>query len=182
MTQPRKKDGAVGRALTGLLVAGLLGGALVLGVMEAKGRALLPEGTPAPDFTLQRYAGGQVSLEQLKGKVVLLDFWATWCPPCVAEMPYLVKVAREYEQKGLVFVAANVDEEEQAAVVDAFVNQRVPDLAPYAAFADWPVQSQYRVRVLPTLYLIDREGKIVQAYSSQVSETKLRRWVEQALE
>src|SRR5271165_507161 len=83
-----------------LLVTALVGlgilGALWAGIDEARRLRPRPSGREAPAVGFQRFGGGSVALASLRGKVVLLDFWGTFCGPCVEEMPVLVKLAREY--------------------------------------------------------------------------------------
>ena len=162
-------------ALLGLSIA-------YLGVKDAQEGDSLRAGAAAPPFKLERYGGGSIALADLRGKLVMLDFWATWCPPCVAEMPVLVKLAREYESKGLVFVAASRDEGSTApAEVGIFISQRAPELAKSAAFADDAMATKYEVDSLPMLYLIGRDGQILEAHSGYASESMLRRSIEAAL-
>ncbi|HXN40787.1 MAG TPA: TlpA disulfide reductase family protein [Myxococcaceae bacterium] len=167
----------------GTILVGLLFGAfLYLGVREAKQSHTLAQGAPAPGFSLARYEGGTLSLSALRGKVVLLDFWASWCEPCLAEIPFLVKLAREYEPMGLVLVAVNRDEGANVkASVGVFVAKQAPDLAPYIVFADTAVAAHYQINFLPTVYFIDREGKILSSYSGYSPEAAMRSRVEQAL-
>jgi thiol-disulfide isomerase/thioredoxin len=161
--------------------AGLLfAGVLYLGVREAKRNPMA--GGAAPSFRLQRYGGGTLALEELRGRVVMLDFWATWCPPCVAEMPSLVRLAHEYEPKGLAFVAANRDEGDTAMTqVKLFMAKHAPGLAQDVVFADDATAANYHVRSLPTLYFIDRKGRVVGSSSGFASESMLRRQIEKAL-
>jgi thiol-disulfide isomerase/thioredoxin len=168
-----------------LVVTGLLGlaGLSYLGVQEGLRARLAPDGTVAPDFKMKTYDGGTVSLSDLRGKVVMLDFWATWCPPCQEEMPSLVKLAKEYEGKGLVFVAASRDEMPDAPLfVEEFVISRMPDLGPYVVYAPDEMAAAFQVTALPTLYFLDREGRVVDAQRGALSEDALRRRVERALE
>jgi thiol-disulfide isomerase/thioredoxin len=152
-----------------------------LGVDEARRVRLVHGGKPAPSFELEKFGGGKVSLAGLEGKVVMLDFWATWCPPCRAEMPALTRLAKEYESKGLVFVAANQDDPEtQKVEVGLFVDQ-LPALGPSVAFADAALGDAYRIEVLPTMYFIGRKGEILDAYTSYASEATLRSRIERAL-
>ena len=152
------------------------------GVKDAQQGEGLRTGSAAPPFKLERYGGGSIALADLRGKLVMLDFWATWCPPCVAEMLVLVKLAREYESKGLVFVAASRDEGSDApAEVGIFISQRAPELAKSAAFADDAMATKYEVDSLPMLYMIGRDGRILQAHSGYASESMLRRSIEAAL-
>jgi thiol-disulfide isomerase/thioredoxin len=166
----------------GALVIGLVGGAVYLGVQEAKRGERVAEGKEAPAFIAEKYGGGQQTLEEHRGKVVMLDFWATWCPPCVEEMPSLVSLAHEYESRGLVFVAANRDDaEEQKAAVGVFIARTVPDLGRHVVFASDEMSASYRVESLPTLYLIGRDGQILQSSVGFMSEEKLRSWIEEAV-
>jgi thiol-disulfide isomerase/thioredoxin len=167
-----------------LVVTGLLGvGALAyLGVQEALRARLASDGMEAPSMKLEKYQGGTLSLGDLKGKVVMLDFWATWCPPCQAEMPALVKLAKEYEDKGLVFVAASRDEMPDAPLfVQEFILSRMPELAPYVVYAPDEMAATFQVTGLPTLYFLDKEGRVVDAQRGMLDEASLRRRIEQAL-
>lgn len=143
----------------------------------------LAGGQPAAAFTLETWEGGKVSLAALRGKVVMIDFWATWCPPCVEEMPTLVKLAKEYESRGLVFVAASRDEPETWKTdVSLFAERSAKDLTRYVAWADDATGDAYHVSVLPTLYFVDRQGNVQEAYSGFADEKSLRARIEQALE
>jgi thiol-disulfide isomerase/thioredoxin len=166
------------------LVAVTLGFLVVQGAISARRSKspYLAEGTPAPDFTFERYEGGQVSLSELRGKVVLLDFWATWCPPCIAEMPTLVNLAREYEGQGVVFLAANRDDAPIArAAVRSYAARKLPGVTQYTAFADDLTTRKYSVVSYPTLYVLDRQGKVVEARSGFTTEGQLRAQIENAL-
>jgi cytochrome c biogenesis protein CcmG, thiol:disulfide interchange protein DsbE len=152
------------------------------GIQEAKRSRLLADGSPAPEFSLPKLRGGVESLSALRGKVVMLDFWATWCGPCAAEMPSLQKLAREYESKGLVFVAANHDESPNAPRdIAAFIPRVAPGLDPYVVFSDEATPLAYRVQALPTLYLIDRQGQVADAMEGQQLELVVRRHIEKVL-
>ncbi|MBZ4418297.1 TlpA disulfide reductase family protein [Myxococcus sp. RHSTA-1-4] len=165
------------------LVAGLgLAGVVYLGVMEAQRAKLVPDGTSAPELELARHDGGTLKLSELRGQVVMLDFWATWCPPCREEMPALVKLAKEYEPQGLVFVAASRDDGPKAdRLVESFLKRTLPDLRPYVVYANDDVARTFQVTALPTLYFLDREGKVMDAQRGALSEDALRRRIERAL-
>jgi thiol-disulfide isomerase/thioredoxin len=168
-----------------LVVTALLGlaGLAYLGVQEALRSRLASDGTTAPSISMQTYDGKKMSLTDLRGKVVMLDFWATWCPPCQAEMPHLIKLAKEYESKGLVFVAASRDEMPDAPLfVEEFVVSRIPDLAPYVVYAPDEMAAAFQITALPTLYFLDREGRVIDAQRGAMSEDALRRRIEKALE
>lgn len=170
------------KAVLGVVAALGLGGVVYLGVMEAQRARLVPDGMAAPSMELQRHGGGTLKLEELKGQVVMLDFWATWCPPCREEMPALVKLAKEYEPQGLVFVAASRDDGPRASrLVEAFVKRHLPDLRPYVVYASDDVARAFQVTALPTLYFLDRDGKVMDAQRGALSEDALRRRIERAL-
>jgi thiol-disulfide isomerase/thioredoxin len=165
----------------GLLALGILG-LLWAGIQEARRTRPVRAERTAPPFHFEKFGGGQISSDALRGRVVMLDFWATWCGPCVAEMPTLVKLAQEYESKGVVFVAANRDDERVAKVeVGLFIDRRVPGLAPYVAFADDQTAEGYEVSAIPTMFLIDRDGRIHQSYLGAAGERTWRHRLEEAL-
>lgn len=165
-----------------LLLAGLAA-FLYEGVRDVSSTPLVKDGAPAPAFEAERYGGGTFSLADVKGKVVLLDFWATWCGPCVEEMPSLFKVAKEYAPRGVVLVAADRIESDEKAAVGIFLsNQKlVPDADRIVVFAAEDVLDRYQVHALPTLFLLDREGKIAGAHQGFMKEEELRRELDRVL-
>ena len=165
--------------LLALGIAGLLWS----GIQEARSsRPVEARGQAAPPFRLEKFGGGSISSSELKGKVVMLDFWATWCGPCISEMPVLLKLASEYEQKGVVFLAANRDDPSIAKVqVGMFIDQRAPALARYAAFADDGTADAYSVSAIPTMVLIDRKGQLHASYLGAASERAWRARIEEVL-
>ncbi|WP_141593258.1 MULTISPECIES: TlpA disulfide reductase family protein [unclassified Myxococcus] len=177
-----KRVGGGTKLVLGLLGALGVGGVVFLGVLEAQRARLVPDGTTAPAMEMARHGGGTMKLEDLKGQVVMLDFWATWCPPCREEMPALVKLAKEYEPQGLVFVAASRDDGDRAPkLVEAFMRNHLPELAPYVVYADDNVARAFQVSALPTLYFLDRDGKVIDAQRGALSEDGIRRRIERAL-
>ena len=119
---------------------------------------LLP-GATAPGFTLQRIGDGQaVSLADSRGRVVLLNFWATWCPPCEAEMPAMERLYRGLRGEGFELLAISVDEE--AADVEAF-RERHGLSFPVLHDPDRAVANAYQTYKFPESLLIDPEGVVV---------------------
>ena len=114
-------------------------------------------GKLAPEFTLKTLDGKEVSLKDFKGKVVLLNFWATWCPPCKEELPLFEEVYQKYKDKGFVILAINTDPEN---LQDFLKKSNIKITFPILIGEDRLLEL-YPVRGLPTSFLIDREGKIV---------------------
>jgi thiol-disulfide isomerase/thioredoxin len=164
-----------------LLGVGVLG-ALFLGIKEARQARPHTAGLQAPNVGFHRFGGGAVSIESLRGKVVLVDFWGTFCAPCVEEMPVLVKLVHEYESRGLVFVAPSLDDPDRAPVeVGAFIDRQVPGLAPYAVFGNDASANAFGVRAIPTMVVIGRSGTVVATYIGAASESTWRARIESAL-
>ncbi|QOI99110.1 MAG: redoxin family protein [Phycisphaeraceae bacterium] len=118
---------------------------------------LIPAGEPAPAFSLKDVSGQTYTLESLKGKVVVLDFWATWCKPCLAVMPAIQKVHEKYKDKGVVVIGMHTDTNTDTKAPDVMDNLGCDYLLLLSAGA---VSNQYKVRGIPSLYVIDAEGRV----------------------
>lgn len=114
-------------------------------------------GFAAPDFTLPQIDGQTLSLRALRGQVVILNFWATWCAPCRAEMPALDRVYRDRRGNGVVVVGVN--QMETAAQVQRYLSQLSLSF-PIVLDEQGEVGRSYRVHALPTTYFVDRAGII----------------------
>ena len=124
--------------------------------------ALPPEsiplrGHPAPEFSLQTLDGEALSLSELRGQAIVLNFWATWCPPCRAEMPELQAAYQAYRSGGLVVLGVN--QAEEAPVVRAYLEE-LGLTFPVVLDANYEAASLYAVNSLPTTFFIDRDGII----------------------
>ncbi len=126
----------------------------------------LSPGKEAPDFTLKTLDGRSVSLKDYRGKVVLVNFWATWCPPCREEMPLFEEVYEKYREKGFEVLAVSTDSSKEA--VTDFVKKY--KLKFTVLFDDANVANIYGIQGLPTSFLIDREGKIVKVRLGKYKE------------
>lgn len=114
-------------------------------------------GELAPDFTLTDLEGNSVTLSEYRGKVVFINFWATWCPPCRAEMPEIEAVYQEYKDKGVVVIGVDILEPED--VVREFVEQGGYSWI-FVLDATGAVSDDYKITAIPTSFFIDREGVI----------------------
>jgi peroxiredoxin len=112
----------------------------------------------APDFTLDALDGEQVRLSSLRGQPVIINFWATWCPPCRAEMPELEKAWQKYQEENLVLLG--VDQAENVTVVSQFARRKMGVTFPILLDKDLTVRNAYAVRALPTTIFIDTQGRI----------------------
>ncbi len=125
-----------------------------------QGRPPAPQvGFQAPDFTLTTLDGRTLRLHDLRGQAVILNFWASWCPPCKAEMPALQRVYEDYRDRGLVVVAVNVTAQDARPNVEAFVADYGLTF-PVPLDLDARVASAYRVHSLPTTYFVGPDGVI----------------------
>ena len=111
----------------------------------------------APSFKLSNPKGEQVSFEDFSGKVVYLDFWGAWCPPCVEEVPHLVSLYQAYREKGLVVVGVSLGDSKKSLL--QFMEKRA---VPYPVVLgnDQILQDYQGVMFLPTAFVIDRKGFI----------------------
>jgi len=124
----------------------------------------------APDFTLQTPGGQEVTLSKLKGKVILLDFWATWCAPCRESIPHLIQLYKTYQKDGLEVIGMNLDRGDMDTV-QHFVKSM--DIPYPIVITSQDVERSYGVTGLPTTILIDREGKIrekIVGFSSEIAK------------
>jgi peroxiredoxin len=115
----------------------------------------------AADFSLKDPRGAVVSLSSMRGKVVLLNFWATWCPPCISEMPSLNKLYQELRPRGFEVVAVSLDK--SAENVREFISKKGFKFLVLIDESN-TVSKRYKVFSTPTTFLIDRKGNIVERF------------------
>lgn len=138
----------------------------------------LAAGQEAPPFHLQLYGGGTLSSDSLRGKVVVLHFWASWCPPCREEAPLLRRLWETYEPRGVQFVGvAYKDVEARAA---AFLREQGLGF-PNGPDERGQISRAYRVRAVPETYVISPQGVLVRSYIGAVDEADLVRTLEGVL-
>lgn len=149
-----------------IAAAGAIAGALLPLSVQAEWQALTG---PLPQISVPKLTGGEIGLRSLAGRVVLVNFWATWCPPCLDEFPDLVHLQRQYGPRGLTVVAIN--HSESAAKVRKFLQQvdisesEIPIGLDNAGMAS----KSWRVRALPTSFLIDRRGKPLRVWNGEIN-------------
>jgi cytochrome c biogenesis protein CcmG, thiol:disulfide interchange protein DsbE len=114
-------------------------------------------GEPAPDFAIDSLGGAPIGLSALRGRPVIVNFWASWCPPCRGEMPDLEQVAREHRDAGLAVIAVNLDEDR--AAVQRYATTLDLTL-PIGLDRGGRVSTLYNLAALPTSYFVDRQGVI----------------------
>ena len=117
------------------------------------------KGFPAPVFTLKDSEGSIYELSSLKGKAVLINFWASWCPPCRSEMPAMEEVFEQYQNQGFVILAVNSTIQDDLDEAKEFFKEMGLTF-PLLLDTDGSVTQTYQVRSLPTSFFIDREGII----------------------
>jgi len=117
----------------------------------------------APDFSLTTLSGQTVTLEQYRGKVVLLDFWATWCPPCRMTIPLLIKLQEKYRDEGLIILGISIDDLQQITDKDLRYFKKMSKINyPVLRFNQKVMQDYFAGERLavPTMFVVDRNGKI----------------------
>lgn len=140
------------------------------------------EGFAAPGFELNLLGGGSVELSALRGKVVVINLWASWCPPCRAEMPAIQRVYDAHKDRGLEIIAVNTTFQDNEAAAAAFVNEFGLTF-PIALDRTGEVSNRYLLRALPTTFFVDAEGVIRKiVIGGPMSEALIRTAVEGLLE
>jgi thiol-disulfide isomerase/thioredoxin len=139
------------RAGIGLLLAGMMA-AIYAGIHER----VVVAGDTAPGFTIQADSGRTVTLPNFGGKLLVLNFWATWCPPCVQETPSLSQFAAQYAPRGVTVLAVSVDRDVNA--YNAFLQKFKPA---FLTARDADLHARYGTFMYPETYIIDAQGKVL---------------------
>ena len=142
--------------------------------------ALIPveQRKDAPEFTLNDTQGRPVTLSGYKGKVVLLDFWATWCPACQSEIPWYVEFAKKYQDKGLVVIGVSMDKD-GLKVVQPYMQQKQMDYTVVLGSDD--LGPQFGFKTVPVTFLIDRDGKIAVGHIGVVDKDNFEGHIQELL-
>jgi peroxiredoxin len=151
--KPRRREllalggGSFGVAVVAPLLVGL----------PTAARASLAPGGPAPDFTLRRGDGQNLRLAEQRGRVVMVNFWATWCAPCRQEMPHLERLHATYRSAGFVLLGVSIDDDPKQALA---VAERLGVSFVILLDVDKAVSRRWDLRTMPSTVLIDRDGQI----------------------
>ena len=137
------------------------------------------KGFLAPDFTLETLDGESVTLSDLRGKAVLLNFWATWCPPCRAEMPAFQEAYNDYEDKDFVILAVNATLQDNPDDIAAFIAEYGLSF-PIVLDVEGEANRLYQIQSLPTSFFIDKEGVISEVViGGPIAEALIRARIEE---
>ncbi|MCG7893283.1 MAG: TlpA family protein disulfide reductase [Candidatus Thiodiazotropha taylori] len=145
--------------MNSLLLKRILKSTLLLGLLTSFTVSLAASGdaTPAPDFTLKSRTGENIKLSELRGNVVMVNFWASWCGPCRQEMPLLQQLYDRYQGMGFTLLGVNVDEQPAAAQK---MLKEIPVDFPILYDSSNKVSKQYQVKAMPSTFMVDRDGNI----------------------
>jgi len=136
-------------------------------------------GSTAPDFELATVDGGSVRLQDYRGQPVAINFWATWCPGCVKEMPDLEAAMRDHASEGLVVLAVNAGQ--RAEHVQSFLDWRGVHDLPVPLDLGKKVYDRYRIVALPTTVWLDRDGVVRAVHTGALTSDDIDRYVEQLM-
>jgi peroxiredoxin len=151
------------------ILIGAAAGGLVWVALRPRGPVKM--GDRAPGFTLPQLPSGKLSLSQFKGQVVVLNFWATWCPPCIEETPSLEQFATDMRSQGVTVIGVSVDENGQQ--LDKFI--RMYHLSyPIARDPSAALANRYGTYKLPETYIIDRNGRVAEKIIGETNWTDPR--------
>ena len=140
-----------------------------------------PAGRAAPDFELKSIDGKSYKLADLRGKAVLLNFWATWCPPCKIEIPWFIELQKQYANQGLIVVGVAMDDDtNKQKVVKDFADQMKIDY-PILLGTDQVADQYGGVDALPTTFFIGRDGKIVRRVMGLAGHSEFEEAIQAAL-
>jgi cytochrome c biogenesis protein CcmG, thiol:disulfide interchange protein DsbE len=152
------------RVLHFLILASIA--ALGLVIADSLRDKVVQVGDTAPDFSVRTAGGLNLTRQNFGGKVLILNFWATWCPPCIEETPSLNALAKQYGPKGVVILGVSIDKNEQK--YKKFLD-RFGIAFPMTRDADHKLADEYGTYQFPETYIIDKNGKVVQKIISNTN-------------
>jgi thiol-disulfide isomerase/thioredoxin len=165
-----------------VVVAGLLTLAkhrMKIPVSPVRAASVATPGHGAPDFVLTDLQGHPVKLSDLRGKAVVLNFWATWCPPCKEEIPWLVELQKRYGGQGLQIVGVNMDDGDPKDVVKFAAENSIN--YPVLIGEDKVAEQYGGIDYLPTTFYIDRNGMVLDRVFGQPERAELEQKIKRAI-
>jgi len=156
-------------------------GVLAVAADQPAVRAVLQpakERKAAPGFALKDASGRTVNLKDYRGRVVLLDFWATWCGGCKEELPWFSEFQRAYGAKGLAVIGVSLDDDGWSIVKPFLADTKVPY---EILLGDQVIAQHYRIGAMPDTFLIDRKGRIAVAYAGLVDKDDVEKNIQAIL-
>jgi cytochrome c biogenesis protein CcmG/thiol:disulfide interchange protein DsbE len=177
--EPKKFFRKLGFVITVILSVGFLG-LLAWGVLNKEPITGLSGITmvnrPAPDFTLTTFGGKTISLKDFRGKPVVINFWASWCPPCRDEAPLIERTWRAYKNRDLIFLGVNIQDRKE----DALNYMREFDITyPNGPDPTGEITIDYGVSGLPVTFFVSRDGKVVRRWVGALEPSVLNRSIEE---
>ena len=151
--------------------------ALVVFAITAAACFAIERGEPAPHFVAKTLDGEKLTSESLKGKVVLIEFWATWCPPCRQDAPAVESIIKDFEKQGLVVLAVNMGEPRHK--VKKYLEES-PKSAKVVLAQDTTLAAICQANAYPLYVVVDREGTVAGTQRGAGGERALRRLIAQA--
>jgi peroxiredoxin len=153
--------------------------AVVMALKSMEARLMLKEGTKAPDFSLPVLGGGTISMAALKGKVVVVNFWATWCPPCLKEMPMLNELHTAYKDQGVVVLGLSLDEE-GLSITEPFI-KKLGISYPIVESDKKTYQAYGNILTIPHTFVVDRNGVVTKRFVNNQSKEAFEEAIKAAL-
>ncbi len=165
----------------GLIVIGIVTAGLISSNQKDTVASVVPVSVnfPAPDLTLNNLQGDKISLSDYRDKIMLINNWATWCPPCKAEMPILSKYFQKHSDHG--FILIGIEAGDPTAEVAQFVKEY--DLRfPILVDPDNQALAAFKNDSLPSSYVIDHNGNVIYAWTGPISQAMLEKYITPLLE
>lgn len=179
MSAPLRIVAAAAAALLILALVGLLAWGLLNRTSPTGLSGFTRVGRPAPDFLLQSFDDGEILLSRQRGKVVVINFWSSTCPPCRAEASELESAWRAYQDRGVLFVGANIEDSREPA--QRFLRE-FDVTYPNGPDEDGRITIDYGVVGIPVTFLVDEDGIVARRWVGAIDRGQLAAWIDELLQ